>query len=133
MVRLHTLSIWLPKHKGFAGRYARESCCGRILSDVRGHIVYRQGVLQRDQFVEQCCCHGSFFYILAKQECMGENKQKACFHALPGGTRSQTHWCHIKHERICRKDRKLLHTYGVKRYNIDPHPSPTRLTICFST
>ena len=37
MVRLHTLSSWLPKHKGFARRYARESWSS---SDVRGHIVY---------------------------------------------------------------------------------------------
>ena len=39
MVRLHTLSSWLPKHKDFARRYARESCYG-FLCDVRGHIVY---------------------------------------------------------------------------------------------
>ena len=34
-VRLRTLSSWLPKHKGFARRYARESCYGfRVTSEV---------------------------------------------------------------------------------------------------
>ena len=28
MIRFHTLSRWLPKNKGFARRYARESCYG---------------------------------------------------------------------------------------------------------
>ena len=39
MVRLHTLSSWLPKHKGFARRYARESCYGfRVTSEVTSSI-----------------------------------------------------------------------------------------------
>ena len=39
MVRLHTLSSWLPKHKGFARRYAREPCYGfRVMSEVTSSI-----------------------------------------------------------------------------------------------
>ena len=35
MLRVHTLSNWLPKHKGFARRYKRESCYGfRVTSEV---------------------------------------------------------------------------------------------------
>ena len=47
MVRLHTLSSWLPKHKGFARRYARESCFGfRVTSEVTSSI---QGAFYRSQ------------------------------------------------------------------------------------
>ena len=39
MVRLHTLSSWLPKHQGFARRYARESCSGfRVMSEVTSSV-----------------------------------------------------------------------------------------------
>ena len=39
MVRLQTLSRWLPKHIGFARRYARESCYGfRVISEVTWSI-----------------------------------------------------------------------------------------------
>ena len=42
MVRLHTLSSWLPKHKGFARRYAHESCYGfRVTSEVTSSIVIK--------------------------------------------------------------------------------------------
>ena len=42
MVRLHTLSRWLPKHKGFAQRYVRESCYGfRVTSEVTSSIQYK--------------------------------------------------------------------------------------------
>ena len=40
MVRLRVLSSWLPKHKGFAQRYARKSCYGFWVV-FRGYIVYR--------------------------------------------------------------------------------------------
>ena len=43
MVRLNTLSSWLPKHKkhGFARRYARESCYGfRVTSEVTSSIAF---------------------------------------------------------------------------------------------
>ena len=41
MVRLHTLSSWLLKHKGFAWRYARESCYDfRVTSEVTSSIGY---------------------------------------------------------------------------------------------
>ena len=33
------------------------------------------------QYVEKSCWNDSLFYISAKLECMGENKQKAWFHA----------------------------------------------------
>ena len=40
MVRLHTLSSWLPKHKGFARRNACESCYGfRVTSEVTSSIA----------------------------------------------------------------------------------------------
>ena len=39
IVRLRTLSSWLPKHKGFARQYARESCYGfRVTSEVISSI-----------------------------------------------------------------------------------------------
>ena len=39
MVRLLTLSSWLPKHKGFARQYARESCYGfRVTLEVTSSI-----------------------------------------------------------------------------------------------
>ena len=39
MVKLHTLSSWLPKYKGFAWRYTRESCYGfRVTSEVTSSI-----------------------------------------------------------------------------------------------
>ena len=39
MVRFHTLSRWLPKNKGFARRYARESCYGLwVTSEVTSSI-----------------------------------------------------------------------------------------------
>ena len=38
-IALHTLSSWLPKHKGFARRYTRESCYGfRVTSEVTSSI-----------------------------------------------------------------------------------------------
>ena len=42
MVRLHTLSSWLPKHKGFARQYARESCYGQMVLEwrQRSHRLY---------------------------------------------------------------------------------------------
>ena len=40
IVRLRTLSSWLPKHKGFARRYARESCYGfRVTSEVSSSLL----------------------------------------------------------------------------------------------
>ena len=42
MVRLHTLSSWLPKHKGFARRYAHEPCYGfRVTSEVISSILFK--------------------------------------------------------------------------------------------
>ena len=39
MLRLHTLSSWVPKHKGFAWQYARESCYGFwVTSEVTSSI-----------------------------------------------------------------------------------------------
>ena len=43
MVRLHVLSSWQPKHKGFARRYARESCYGYwVTSEVTSSFDWRQ-------------------------------------------------------------------------------------------
>ena len=42
MVRLRVLSSWLPKHKGFARRYACESCHGfRVTSEVTSSVNIR--------------------------------------------------------------------------------------------
>ena len=60
MVRLHTLSSWLPKQKGFARRYARESCYGfRVTSEVT--IVYSY-----DLFLKSCLLSLSFSALFGR-------------------------------------------------------------------
>ena len=50
IVRLHTLSSWLPKHKGFARRYVRESCYGfRVTSEVTSSIPSNKATISAFQ------------------------------------------------------------------------------------
>ena len=52
MVRLHVLSSWLPKHKGFARRYARKSCYGfRVTSEVTSSILLRNFCCSKNNMI----------------------------------------------------------------------------------
>ena len=69
MVRLPTLSSWLPKHKGFARRYARESCYDfRVTSEITSSIPLQLYRIETNRWFQLPNAYNPFRLNLLREE-----------------------------------------------------------------